>query len=71
MKTQEKIGGVSASRQFQLHDSETVCKLFLNICKTYDLGNMTEGEFVQKCMMLNDDAENLGLVDDALKAWET
>tara|TARA_R100001510_G_scaffold33304_1_gene29809 strand:- start:5469 stop:5684 length:216 start_codon:yes stop_codon:yes gene_type:complete len=71
MKTQETIGGVSESRQFQLQDSETVCKLFLNICKTYDLGNMTEGEFVQKCMMLNDDAENLGLVDDALKAWET
>jgi hypothetical protein len=71
MKAQETISGVSVQRQFQLHDSETVCKLFLNICKQYDLGNITEGEFVQKCMMLNDDAENLGLVNDPFKAWES
>ena len=71
MKMQEKIGGLSVTRQFQLHDRETVCKLFLNICRQYDLGNMTEGEFVQKCMTLNDDAENLGIIDDPLTAWES
>lgn len=50
-------------RVFQLHDSETICKLFLNVCKGYDAGQLTESQFTQNCMVINDEAERLGLTD--------
>ena len=68
MLKEEKI--TSEQRTFQLHDSETVCKLFLDVCRRYDLGNITPEDFVQRCMRINDDAENYGLSDE-LKDWES
>lgn len=61
MTEESKLGGMSQQRMFQLHDSETICKLFLKTCRRYDLGQISEGEFVQSCMRLNDEAENFGL----------
>lgn len=48
-------------RMFKLHDSESVCKLFLDVCRRYDAGQLTLSQFTQKCMLINDDAERLGL----------
>jgi len=48
-------------RMFKLHDSESVCKRFLDACRQYDAGQLTVPEFTQKCMVINDDAERLGL----------
>jgi len=60
----------SVQRTFQLHDSETICKLFLDACRQYDLGKMTAEQLAQKCMVIHDDAENLGLTDP-LSNWES
>ena len=49
-------------RMFKLHDSESVCKLFLDACRRYDSGQLTESEFTQKCIVINDDAERLCLI---------
>ena len=57
-------------RLFKLHDSETVCKLFLEVCKQYDLGNVSPEEVAEKCMRIYDEAENFGLMD-SLKTWES
>jgi len=58
--TQDKVT-ISQQRTFQLHDSETICKLFLKVCKTYDEGNISESEFVQRCMNIKDEAEYFGI----------
>lgn len=60
----------SVQRTFQLHDSETICKLFLDACRQYDLGKMSESQLAQRCMVIHDDAENLGLTDP-LANWES
>lgn len=57
-------------RTFQLHDSETICKLFLNACRQLDAGKLTPEEFTQSCMRINDEAENYGLLD-SLTDWES
>ncbi len=54
---------------FELHDSKTVCRLFLDVCRRYDLGNIDQSQMVQACMLVADEAEKLGL-RDPLKEWE-
>lgn len=52
---------MSDERMFELHDSETICKLFLKTCNSYELGHLSEYEFVQNCMRIKDEAEYFGL----------
>jgi len=60
----------SVQRTFQLHDSETISKLFLDACRQYAHGKMTDAQLAQRCMVIHDDAENLGLTDP-LTNWES
>tara|TARA_R100000278_G_scaffold18150_1_gene18038 strand:- start:517 stop:735 length:219 start_codon:yes stop_codon:yes gene_type:complete len=59
----------SVAMQFDLHDSRTICRMFLDVCRRYDLGKLDQTEMVQACMLVADEAENLGL-RDPLKDWE-
>lgn len=47
----------------QLHESETTCKLFLDLCRRYDRGLITPYEFASLAMRYADDAE-------CFKEWE-
>jgi len=59
----------SIETRFDLHDSRRVCRMFLDVCRRYDLGKLEQHEMVQACMLVADEAENLGL-RDPLKDWE-
>ena len=70
-KTTENMSREDAmAMHFDLHDSKTVCRMFLDVCRRYDQGRLDQSQMVQACMLVADEAENLGL-RDPLKEWES
>ena len=70
-KTTEDISRVEMlTMHFDLHDSKTVCRMFLDACRRYDQGRIDQSQMVQACMLAADEAENLGL-RDPLKEWDS
>jgi hypothetical protein len=57
---------ISQQRTFQLHDSETICKLFLQLCKSYESRILSTPEFVRRAMKLKEEAENFGIETEQL-----